>query len=198
MTEENTHMANRGKSRYGIGWRRAVVACVAAAGLLLAACSGGDDSGVAALGNEAAPGDGLTDTAATEEAISEYTECLRGQGVEIEDPVVDADGNVTFGGPPAGVSNQQFYPSVHDAEEVCGPAPGGADPGGNHGGASQAELEDAFLELAECMRGEGFDMPDPDLSGGGPPFGDDIDPNDPAFQEAFDECQDVLSGLGGG
>jgi hypothetical protein len=186
----------RTKNRYRIRSGRAVVASVAAGGLLLAACGGGGDSGVAALEDEAAPaGDGLTDTAATEEALSEYTECLRGQGVPIEDPVVDADGNVTFGGPSAGASKQEFYQGVHDAEEVCGPAPGGADPGGNHGGADQAELEDAFLELAECMRDEGFDMPDPDLSGGNPFPG--IDTNAPAFQDAFDECQDVLSGLGG-
>jgi hypothetical protein len=182
------------------------VAGVAASGLLLAACGGdsGDDSGVAALGEDGAPAeDGSTDAAAIEEEMLNYTECLRDQGLDVEDPVIDANGNVTFGGPGPSADGaegrQQFFEGLEAAEDVCGQPPGGAF--GDHGGADQTEVEDALVEFAECMREAGFDMPDPDLSGGNPFAAlHDMDTNDPAFQQAFTECRDVLTQLqpGGG
>ncbi|MCZ6456614.1 MAG: hypothetical protein O6650_05120, partial [Actinobacteria bacterium] len=65
----------------------------------------------------------------------------------------------------------------------------------------QSEFQDSFLEFAVCMRDQGIDMPDPDFSGGFGPgegggrglFGD-IDPQDPAFQEAAEECQGIFEG----
>jgi len=43
---------------------------------------------------------------------------------------------------------------------------GGGDSGGG-GGSSRAELRDAALEYAQCMRKHGIDMPDPKFSDGG-------------------------------
>lgn len=192
------------KHRYRLGSGR-LMAGLAAAGLLLVACGGGGSgTSVAALSEDDAAdaASGSTDGAATEEELLEYTECLRDQGLDIEDPEIDEDGNVVFGGPRAGFDDAdqddlaQLREDLQAAQEVCGPPPGGGF--GNRAGVDQTEIQDAFLELAQCMRDNGVDVPDPDFSDGGfggdggGPFGD-IDPNDPALQEAFEECRDVLS-----
>jgi hypothetical protein len=185
---------------------------------IVAACSGGDDSDgqVASVdGDEAAEAesdanggsdDGASDGEVTEQEMLEYTECLRDQGLDVEDPQVDADGNVTFGGPGGGLNPQdqeaftEFVEQLQDAQEACGQPPGGGFAGGN--AQDQAELEDQMLALAECLRDQGIDVPDPDFGNlgeggtpgqGGGPFGD-IDRSDPEFQAAFEECQEVFTG----
>ncbi|MCH6577412.1 MAG: hypothetical protein IH807_06260 [Proteobacteria bacterium] len=64
-----------------------------------------------------------------------------------------------------------------------------------------SELEDTFLEFAGCMREQGIEMPDPDFSQGfGPGAGGragifgDLDPQDPEFQAAAEECQGIFEG----
>jgi hypothetical protein len=61
-----------------------------------------------------------------------------------------------------------------------------------------AEREDELLAFAVCMRENGYDMPDPDFSGeghsGAGPFGDAVDTDDPAFQDAADSCQGIVGG----
>ena len=69
----------------------------------------------------------------------------------------------------------------------------------------QTEFEDQLLAFATCMRDNGIDMDDPDLSGFEPggdgepgvidPFGD-VDSTDPAFQSALEACEEHLSGFG--
>ena len=66
-----------------------------------------------------------------------------------------------------------------------------------------ADLEDAMLAYAECMRDHGIDMPDPDFSGDGGAFrmgvgADGMDPNDEKFKEADEACNDKLGDIGGG
>ncbi len=44
----------------------------------------------------------------------------------------------------------------------------GESAGGGHGGAAlDGEFQDAMVDFAECMRGEGIDFPDPQLEGEG-------------------------------
>jgi hypothetical protein len=82
---------------------------------------------------------------------------------------------------------------------------GGDDGGG--GRASAESREEAGLEFAECMREHGIDVPDPQpgertlrfggpASGGGGPDTDTFPPDDPAFREAMQACQDELGELG--
>jgi len=59
--------------------------------------------------------------------------------------------------------------------------------------------EEALLAFAQCMRDNGFDLPDPnfsnfDLAGGVGPFGE-IDPTEPDFEEALEACQDIFANL---
>jgi hypothetical protein len=195
----------RGRRRWWI-----LAACAIALVLLLAACGGGgSDDGVASAsedssGSDDSGGDSSSGGSASdsEEELIDWVECMRDEGVDVPDPQVDADGNLTLGpglgGGGGGGGGQVDPQALQDATEVCGEVPqsafGGEQP-------DQTEIEDTLLEFAQCMRENGYDMPDPDFSGEGgltSAFGD-VDTNDPAFQEAAEACEDILAGgFGGG
>jgi hypothetical protein len=173
--------------------------------ILAAACGGDDDaSQVATLENEttttAVAGDTQSSAEQTEQAILELTSCLRDNGLDIEDPTVDASGNVDFGnfGELSDVDEEVAERALDACRELLdGVTLGFADR------IDLTAIEDGLLEYAVCMRDNGFDLPDPDFSldaffGGGPdgeqqgPFGD-IDPDDPAFAAANEECEYILT-----
>jgi len=176
--------------------------------LVLAACGGSDDGGVATL--EDTPSDSelqqtVEDAAGTaddEQALLAFAACMRDNGVEdFPDPVLNADGSVEFTGsgqdPFAGVDNDTAEAAVNacigELEGVAF-APGGADFDLN-------EIQDALVEFAACMRDNGIDFDDPDLAnafGDGEvanPFGE-LDLSDPDVVAAVEECQDVFTGFG--
>lgn len=87
-----------------------------------------------------------------------------------------------------------------DDDDGGGEAASGSDGGGGGGQG----MEDAALEFAECMRENGIDMPDPQVSDGrvrvggpGGGGGGGIDPNSEEFQAAQAECQPILDEAGG-
>jgi hypothetical protein len=172
--------------------------------ILVAACSGGSTTpSVASLD------DGSTETTATtvagasqadqEQAALEFAQCMRDHGVDMPDPTVDGDGNIRmtppdFGedGPPEG-----FMETARAAAEACGELLEGI--GFGFSPEDQAELEDQLLEFTSCMRDHGIDMPDPNFNGTpgeGGGFIGRIDPNDPDFQAAFEECRGAFEGGG--
>ena len=144
-----------------------------------------------------------TDTPADqtdEELALAFTQCMRGEGVDLADPVVNADGSVELFRPGANSNIDPNDPAVTDAVEVCGDLIAGASflPGA---GLDQSEIEDRLLGFTQCLRDQGFDVDDPDLSGGftgGPAtiFGENFDPTDPANADAVQECQAAF-GAGG-
>jgi hypothetical protein len=80
---------------------------------------------------------------------------------------------------------------------------GGDDDGANASDGSNASddsQEEAGLRFAECMREHGVDVPDPQPGGGiqlgGPSGSADVRPSDPAFQDAFEACEDELGDFG--
>jgi len=180
---------------------KAITAAVSLA-VLLAACGGSAEDGVATL-EDTAPivedADATTDEPTDEEAILAFSQCMRDNGIEdFEDPEFDADGSIRFG-----VGRLQGDRADRDtaraAFEACQEHLEGLAFG--PGSFDLTEIEDTLYEFASCMRDNGYDMPDPDFSnlvprsGGGGPFGDDgIDPDDPAFQSALEQCQDVFEG----
>lgn len=198
-----------------------LTALIAVLGLVVAACGGGGDGpGVASLENQDDPqtlaagddpsgaADATTDVELSrEEALLAFTACLREHGLDIEDPTIDADGNVQLLRPGGRQANPgSITPGANEefraAREACSPLLADAAIGfGDR--VDRTELEDNLVEFATCMRENGYDMPDPDFSsfgpgqGGGGPFGE-IDPSDPAFQKASEACQDVLAGFGPG
>ena len=185
-----------------------LIILLATLALVLAACGGSDDGGVATL--EDTPSDGglqrtVEDAAGTaddEQALLAFAACMRENGVEeFPDPVLNADGSVEFTGsgqdPFAGVDNDTAEAAVNacigELEGVAF-APGGADFDLN-------EIQDALVEFAACMRDNGIDFDDPDLAnafGEGEvanPFGE-LDLSDPDVVAAIEECQDVFTGFG--
>ena len=158
-----------------------------------------------------------------EERLLAFAECMRENGVDFPDPVVEADGTVTFGFRPGGgegglgrlgeIGQDSDLPAARDA---CGGMLEGLAFGPGQGGFDLIELQDTLLEFAQCMRDNGVDMGDPDLSRFGPGANDDdqpggpfgpsvaIDIDDPDFAAAFAVCQQELpqagrgSRLGGG
>jgi hypothetical protein len=185
-----------------------LIILLATLALVLAACGGSGDNGVATL--EDTPVDSglqrtVEDAAGTaddEQALLAFAACMRDNGVEdFPDPVLNADGSVEFTGsgqdPFAGVDNDTAEAAVNacigELEGVAF-APGGADFDLN-------EIQDTLVEFAACMRDNGIDFDDPDLSnafGDGEvtnPFGE-LDLSDPDVVAAIEECQDVFTGFG--
>jgi hypothetical protein len=85
---------------------------------------------------------------------------------------------------------------------LCAVALGACGGGGDDDDASASEnsREEAGLRFAECMREHGIDVPDPQPGGeiqiGGPGSADIPPPSDPAFQDAFEACEDELGEAG--
>jgi hypothetical protein len=180
--------------------RSLVPALVAALALTmsLAACGeDGDDPGVATLNGSDGEDDGgaAGDVQDLEEQALAFAECMRENGVpDFPDPVVE-DGRiqVRIGGPDGG--GELDPEAMEAAQEACQDlAPRG---GGNFSEEDRQEMQDAFLEYAQCMRDNGYDMPDPDFGGDGGLFRMEGEPDDPAFQQAQKACEDKMPGRPG-
>lgn len=193
-------------------------------GLLVAACGGGSNAGVASLDVTATTSTTTPEGAATstEEALLAFTECLREHGLEVDDPDFDGTGGFGFGFPGAGGGNGAgLDDDTQAAVEACQPLLAGIQ--GQFQDLDQSELEGQLFAFAECMRDEGVEWPDPDLTafgpgggaagppggqggepGGGPgvggPFaGNGVDMEDPLVQAALETCQsDFGFGFGPG
>lgn len=187
------------------------IAAIAAFALLVAACTGSADAGVASLEAQPAPaetGEGETTTVSDEEALLAFAECMRDQGIEgFEDPTVDDEGNLQFGSRGAFGAGEIDRETMIAARDACSELLEDATLG--FGRPDESEIQDHLLAFANCMRDHGIEMDDPDLSGigpggdgepgqGGRPFGD-IDFGDPDVQEALEACQgDFGRGFGPG
>lgn len=185
---------------------------VAVLALVAAACGGSADAddGVASL-DDSVQLDGATDSSAVpemtrEEALLAFTACLRDAGIDINDPTVDAEGNLRIARPNAGAGaagdegNNFDREAFEAARESCGGFLDNVAIGFQD--TDRTEIEDQLLEFAACMRDNGYQMDDPDFSNGGPgqggrggPFAG-IDRDDPAFAAAQEICQDFLPGVG--
>ena len=151
--------------------------------------------------------EGPLDDLSREEVLFEFADCMRDNGVDFPDPVVEADGTVTFGlrlGRQAGSAAGQNLvelardPDLPAAQEACQPIVEGIALGPGSQGIDSTEQQDRLIEFAQCMRDHGVDMGDPDLSAfaagsesgaqGSSPF-DEIDLDDPDVADAFDVCQ---------
>ena len=163
--------------------------------LLAAACGDSGDDGIASLEQEAA----VTSTTSVDAqtALLDFAQCVREQGVDIDDPTLDSAGN--FGFVPSDVDPDELLAARDACSEFL------ADINIEAFGFDRTAIEDQLFAYARCMRDNGFDMPDPDLdntlrrilgqgdqntegiSGIGP-FGD-IDPTDPAFIAADEVCR---------
>lgn len=187
-----------------------LVAALALAGVV-AGCGGdgddGSDDAVASLDEGAAAEDDSDDggggggggpspeeQAKFEDAMLEYVECMRDNGIDMPDPEFSGDGGVALGAPQgtAGPDDAEFQA----ADEECQPILEEARPDIDIDPEEQAELQDQLVAVAECMRERGYDMPDPEVNAdggvqmrvGGPDGGGG--PPDEEFEQDLDECHD--------
>ncbi|MEM9202085.1 MAG: hypothetical protein AAGC53_10510 [Actinomycetota bacterium] len=158
---------------------------------------------------DSAAEDRVSADATDEELALAFANCMRDEGIDFPDPTVAADGSVSLL-PPGSAANLPFEPGSPEFEaatDVCGERLQGASflPSGDD---DLTEIQDDLLDFAQCLRDLGFDVDDPDISGGpgalnpATLFGENFDPTDPANQDAVQECQSAVFGgagpLGGG
>ena len=150
--------------------------------------------------NETSRSEGVIAADATDEDMAlAFVVCVREAGFdEMPDPTITADGSVQL--LPPGQQQLLGDPDFQEAAEGCvnlieeatffTDAPDISD------------FEDSLLEFARCLRDNGLDVDDPDLSRfvpgqGARMFGDNFDPQDPANADAIAACQDLLPNAGG-
>jgi hypothetical protein len=190
------NLFRRGRGRAG---PVAVVAVLGVVALLAAGCGGSDsDSPGVATASKGGDQAGATTTTAAkaneEQQLLQFTKCMREHGVNMADPTVDANGNLRLQ-PPTG-SDQPSQAEMQKARDACEQYLQGVTQGFT--GQNQTESRDALLKYAQCMRKNGYDMPDPDFSDSANPFGGAVDLDDPTFKKANEACQGNLPGLFGG
>jgi len=182
-----------------------LLSLILALALVAGACSNDvESSQVASLEtdtadtSEEAESDDIDPLAETEAAMLDFAQCLREQGFDVGDPTVDADGNVQL--PPIEITSavsgddpEEGMADINERMASCEEHLDGVVMTGDSGGASG--FEDTLLEYAQCMRENGYAMPDPDLSSGGGMI-DLGDVDDDEFQAADTECSHLLADLG--
>jgi len=207
-----------------MAWRTVFASGGVAVMLAVTACSGGSGPKVATLGDgsESSSSSGSSDSSASkqsfEDALVEYTKCMREHGVDLPDPQFSADGDgkggfaIMGGTATASDGGGGALPDPNGAafkaaDEACKPILDAVTKDLPKPSPEElAKMRDQALAFAKCMREHGIDMPDPtfDDSGGvsiqaGPPpdgsggAGTD-DPKSIAgpsqeFQDAAKACQ---------
>lgn len=190
----------RGSRRSAAAWLMGALVVLVAALLVGCGGSGGDSSGeassTASSGQAGGPG-GFAE-------ISEETRaCLEEQGVELPDPGEGPPGGGAppEGGPPEGGPPQGFGQGgeeMKEALEECGAELPQGGPGGGPPMDSEA-FRESVKEYAACMGENGYELPEPNVSGEGPVFKEsDVDREDPKFEAANEKCQSLLGGPRGG
>lgn len=162
----------------------AVAALALALALVAAGCGGGDEE--AAAGRTTTGG-----TADPQDAMLAYARCMRENGADVPDP---QDGGMVIT-PESGPRTEAERRRFDRAHEQCAEHLENARPP-QLSEEQQAELQEAALEHARCMREHGIDMPDPRFEGGTAriPLGK-LDLSDPDFREAQKACEHILRDL---
>jgi hypothetical protein len=151
---------------------RALIAGVAAAATVLAACGSSSSD--------------KTVTSAAPDQARRYAQCIRANGVpDFPDP--DAKGRFTGAG-----HEQQDNPKFQAAQQKCR----GLAVGGEHEKLGDPAFVAAARKFAQCIRANGVpDFPDPDAEGRFTDAGHEQQDN-PKFQAAQQKCRSKLPGGG--
>ena len=123
-----------------------------------------------------------------EAELFEFSACMRGEGIDIGDPTVDAEGNVALGTPMSMISD---HGALMEAYGQCRDLIGGRALG--HSGEDRSTVHDRLVEFAKCVRENGYyDMADPDFSDSGGDIFPRLKMDDPDYQAAEEVCKGLL------
>ena len=171
--------------------RRASALVGALALIVAASACGGRDAGDARAdgGRTTAGGQNARDM---QEAMLDYAECMRENGVDMPDP--QGGGFVIT---PDSDPSQGDREAFRKADAKCRTHLRNVKPPELSEEQKQA-FEKAALEHARCMREHGIDLPDPTMNeGGGAAVSlDGIDLDDPKFKKAQKACEGKLREVG--
>jgi hypothetical protein len=185
---------------------RLMLATIAVAAMLAACTGAAAPPGVASLDDATASGAPAPSASAMtpQDAALAYARCMRENGVDMPDPVVETtgDGGISIGqsgpdGPP--VNKDDF----REAEETCRHFMEAVRP--DAGPPLTAEEMDQMLAFAQCMREHGIPMDDPTIDGGtrvqigsgpaeGGTTGGPPPVNETELQAAHEACSSLLPG----
>ena len=175
------------------------VLAVVVAALLLAGCGGSGGSESSSEESSAASSEQAGVPGGFPEISDETRSCLKEKGVELPEPGQGGPpaGGPPEGGPPAGGAPQGFKggAKMQKGFEECGVEL----PQGKPEGApmDSSAFRESIKEYATCMGENGYDLPEPNVSGEGPVFKEsEVDREDPKFEAANEKCQSVLGGPG--
>jgi hypothetical protein len=177
---------------------------VAVIGILVLAACGTDSDDVASLKTEDTQVvESATDTVDADAAdpilddearMMAFTQCLRDQGIDVLDPVVDSEGNV--GKPELAEGVDLKGEGFGEAWEACEEHLEGFTFGKKD--IDVSEQVDQFLALATCLRDKGYDVDEPTaetLDQWGEDFKKTINWDDPAAVADYEECSgDTIGG----
>lgn len=176
--------------------RLMVGAALVAVSLALVACGGGgSEEGVPRLDGANRTGTSTTASQDPQEAMLDYAECMRRNGVDVPDP--QGGGFVIT--PETQDTSAAGRRKFEEADKRCRHHLANMRPP-KLSEEEQAQMREAALKHARCMRAHGIDVPDPDVGEGGRmaiPL-DSVDLNDPDFQEAQKACEKHLRSFGPG
>jgi hypothetical protein len=155
-------------------WVIALAVALCAIGLV--ACGGGSSGGASGSGGGASSGN--RESAADEEETQlEFAECMRAQGVEVEDPKPGK--SLTIG--------DEGDPATKEAIANCDNRLGVA--GQELSAEEGEEFKEGWLAFAQCVREHGVDMADPEFLGPGKVHLDRSAAESPAFEAARQACE---------
>jgi hypothetical protein len=163
----------------------------------------GESGGSEAGGEGAAAGGAPGGFEISEEAQA----CLKEQGVELPEFKAGQGGPPNGGEipegaePPAGAPQNGELPEggnfkkMQEAFKTCGVEMQGGPNGAGAGGQNSAAFKTQVTEYVACVRENGYELPEPNLSGKGPVFDESkVDQEDPEFKKASAKCQGLLRG----
>jgi hypothetical protein len=176
----------------------------------LVACGGSSGSGGGGTTNAVAFGPGGQLSASDRECLQKNGLSLRAgpQGGTpptgtTAGPPPGASGTSTNGGgpqggvfigPQGGSGPRQMPENVRKAFQACGIQPPSPQTAGGRPNVDSSTFRQSVSSYVACIRQNGYDMPDPNLSGKGPVFDESkVNRDDPKFQSASQKCQQLLA-----
>ncbi|RVX38838.1 hypothetical protein EDD27_1166 [Nonomuraea polychroma] len=134
--------------------------------------------GATAKAAAAAPKGSAAPTGDPNDAMLKLTQCLRQNGIDVPDPGSPEEKTWKYEGDQATLEK-----ATKACEEYASQIPNPLE---------DPKVRDQLIQVARCMREQGFDVPDP------PQENPNLNPNDPKLQAAAEKCaQQHLQGQGG-